>query len=214
MAEDGRCGDPPTASGCNPAGYGPGPQLPANAPLPCDAFANSASRRAQAAVDRGRRAEHLAGQRPYRVWLVWQERTTGHEWREVTRLELVPVRVSGIADLDVTLASDGAADEGRVLLREISPNQVDEATLRGTLRGIDFTTDSSEREFFYEVQQHPACVGDELPKTYRFARASAPEYDAKNFGWKLYLYDQRQDRTPTGADVSIPQSVDEPDIVP
>ncbi|MCK9513070.1 MAG: hypothetical protein M0R28_17840 [Pigmentiphaga sp.] len=208
-------GTEPTAGGCNPSGYGPGPQLPGNQPLGPGELSCSIATRIQSAIDRAQRlGAHRLGLRPYRVRLVWQERTTAdYDWREVTSLELYPVEVLGLDNLDLELDPDGLTPAGRVRLRKVSPSQVDEETLRGNLRGIQWSQDTSEREFFYEIQQHARCPGDAEPRRYRLVLAAAPHYDAENFQWRISLRDQRQARGQGGADLSVPQEIDAPRIL-
>lgn len=192
--------------GCNPTGYGPGPQLPANRPLGPNELSCSLAGRIQAAVDRAEKiGPHRVGLRPYRVRLVWQERDADYEWREVTSLELQPVQVLGLDDVDLQIESDGLSPIGRVKLRKVSPSQVDEETLRGNLRGIKWSQDTTQREFFYEVQQLGRCAGEGEHRRHRFVLAANPHYDAENFQWRITLHDQRQARTPDGRDVSVPQ---------
>jgi hypothetical protein len=202
----GACSPATDSSSCNPAGYGPGQQLPANQPLGPNEVACSIAARIQTAVDRAEKiGPHRVGLRPYRVRLVWQERNHDHEWREVTSLELYPVLVLGLDDVDLQTEADGMTDIGRVRLRKVSPSQVDEETLRGNIRGIQWSQDTTEREFFYEIQQLGRCVGEGEHRRHRFVLAANPHYDAENFQWRVSLHDQRQARTPSGRDVSVPQ---------
>jgi hypothetical protein len=192
--------------GCNPAGYGPGPQLPANTPLGSNTLACSMAGRIQAAVDRAEKVgPHRVGLRPYQVRLVWQERSAGHEWREVTALELFPVEVRGLDDVDLVIDSDGLTPIGRVTLRHVSPAQVDEETLRGNIRTIQWSQDTTEREFFYEILQLGRCPGEAEHRRHRFVLAANPHYDGEGFQWRVSLHDQRQARTPSGRDISVPQ---------
>lgn len=209
----------PSTPGCSPYGYGPGQQLPANRPLGPGELTCSLAVRVQSAVDRAEKlGMHRVGLRPYRVRLVWQERAAAtYEWREVTSLELYPVEVLGLDAVDLEIDPDGLTPRGRVRLRKVSPNQVDEETLRGNLRGIQWSQDTTQREFFFEIQQLARCHGDEQPRRYRFVLAAAPHYDAENFQWRVSLHDQRQARTPDGRDVSVPQDpglLAEPRVLP
>ena len=87
--------------------------------------------RTQSAVDRARRVAHQIGTRPYRVSLVWQERQTDRRWKQVHSCELMPVRVLTMDSVEIVASDWGADLVGAVSLTEISPNQVDEDTLRG-----------------------------------------------------------------------------------
>ena len=66
----------------------------------------------QPTVDGARRLLHEQGLRPYRVFLVWQEREHGREWQTVRELELVPVKAIGMHEIELTVTPVGTLPTG------------------------------------------------------------------------------------------------------
>ena len=180
--------------------------MPASYPntQPLDTLACSVLGGLQGVVDGARRIAHEIGARAYRVRLVWQERSsiTGL-YSEVYTLELVPVRV----DAGREQFSDEVAGQipgGAITLREVSPIQVDELTLRGYLRGEDWSQDNPAREFFYELQQIKRCAGDPDVERYRYVLDGVPELQPDRFEWRVRLLAQYGRRTRDGQDSTVP----------
>lgn len=157
--------------------------------------------RIQGTIDRANRVAHTLGVRPYRVFLVWQERNRSRSWYEVHRKELIPVRISGLDGVDLSLSAAGLQPEGGVTLREVSPAQTNEDELRGYLNGSNWGGESSDREFFYEVVMAKRCAGESEPRRRRFILAAEPFLRGGAGEFRVRLVDQEiarvdgQDRT-------------------
>lgn len=205
---------PPASGDCGP---GPGePQLPGNAPVDVDEYQCSVAIGIQTAVDEARRVNHELGLRPYRVFLVWQQRDRQRVWSEVTRLELLPVRIVSLDDIDLELAASGLQSAGRLMLRDVSPAQVNGDDLRGRLNDEAWGQDTIDREFFYEVRIFPRCPTSPEPRRRRFIIATEPHHSGDNYEWRVGLVDQEIARSRTGADRSIEPkpAFERPRIVP
>lgn len=213
-------GGPPTTQGPSlvPGGgvCGPGPgeqQLPGNAPVSDEAYRCSIGVQLQGAIDQGRRVVHTLGLRPYRVFLVWQQRGRDRIWQCVCELELVPVRIVALDNVDLELSSAGLQPEGMIALREVSPAQVTEDDLRGYFRGELWGKDTIDREFFYEVRLHERCRPEDLPASMRhppggprrrrFVLGSEPHFEGNVFEWRVGLVDQEIHRNRVGQDQTI-----------
>lgn len=183
-----------------PDQFGPcGPLGPGNQPVSdCD-YRRSLGVDLQGIVDEARKFRHDFGLRPYRVFLVWQRRDARQEFREVKRVELMPVRVSNLTQIDLELAASGLQPSGTLALSEISPQQVDEHMLRGKLEGRDL---ASNEEFFYEVALIPRCDGD-TPIRGRYTLAGVPFFDGQKFQWRVAVSDQENPRGPFGEDQTL-----------
>jgi len=167
----------------------------------------------QAGVDRARRISHTLGFRPYRVWLVWQERDRKRKFNEVCRVELVPVRVIALDAVDLDLSQGGLQPDGGVSLREISPLQVTEDTLRGYLDGALWGADDPDREFFYEIQRHPRCAGEDEPRRRRFVIGAEPHHEGGALEFRVGLVDQEIARSRAGEDRSSTDEARAPRLV-
>lgn len=205
------CVPTPSAPGCNPSGRGPGvAPLPGNAPVDLAALQCTPALAVQPAIDQARRQIHLAGLRPYRVRLVWQVQDEDtRQWVEDANLELMPVEVLDFESVDLIVEAAGQKPDGVIRLREVSPNQVDEWTLRGYRNGEPWGDDSDRREFFYEVQLLSLCAGDPTPRTYRFILAGAPVLRMDRNEWQVRLTTQFGHRTPERVDQTV---VDEDEV--
>lgn len=188
----------PTSNACQP---GPG-----NVPVEGDQFQCSLGVRLQPAIDRNRRLSHTLGLRPYRVFLVWQERRALREFIEVCRLELIPVRVQAMDSLELELTQAGLTHTRMIKLREVSPALVDEDILRGYLNGKPWT--GNDREFFYEVVMHPRCATDPPRIRRRFILGNVPHFEATSYEFRVGLIDQLIDRTREGVDQTLPRFPD------
>lgn len=175
---------------------------PGNDPVDDCAYQCSTVVELQAAVDSARRIAHTLGTRPYRVFLVWQERDMQRIWREVARTELIPVRVSDLGDVDLELTRAGLAPVGGLVLREVSPQQVDEQTLRGWRDGALWATNGN-REFFYEVVMHERCPGGVKTQRQRYTLAAQPFLNGSRLEWKVGLVAQIVARNEQGEDRTV-----------
>ena len=184
----------PTSNACQP---GPG-----NVPVEESEFQCSLGVRLQPAIDRSRRVAHTLGMRPYRVFLVWQERRNQRKFVEVARCELIPVRVQAMDSLELELTQAGLTHARMIKLREISPALVDEDILRGHLDGKPWT--GNDREFFYEVVMFRRCSTDPPRIRRRFILGNVPHFEATAFEFKVGLMDQLIDRTREGVDQTLP----------
>ena len=172
----------------------------------------------QRSVDNARLLNHRLGYRPYRVRLVWQvqNNTTGKWGSDQAagglEIELLPVTVRGIMELDQIVEQSGRHDSGIVSLYEISPLQVDEATLLGWRDGQPWAEGYPRREFFYEIDfaspvtPPPRCPGQGPAETKRrrMIPAGAPELRMDNHEWRVRLTDQFGERTAGGVDQTVP----------
>jgi len=165
---------------------------PANVPITDEEYANSLGVCLQDAVDSARKIQHDLGLRPYRVRLVWWERDGRQRFTKIYReLELTPVQVSTFNDLDWELTEAGMQDQGDLLLSEISPVQVDQATLLGKIDGAD---PPPGVEFFYEVQQIGRCVGTPPINPGRFTPTAIPYLDGEQFQYFMVIGSQNHPR--------------------
>jgi hypothetical protein len=197
--------------GCNPAGRGPDvEQLPGNTPPGLDSLACTVAGRIQAAVDQGRLVSHRLGFRPYRVRLVWQVRDAiTAEWSTANggaELELMPVKVSGIAEIGLEIIHAGRTTDGTIKLTEISTLQANEELLLGYRDGKPWGNADPSREFFYEIQPLKICATDPEPANLRLIPNGKPELDMVNSQWIVRLVDQFGERTPAGLDQTTPSS--------
>ena len=186
---------------------------PGNQPVCDDTYQCSLGVRLQPTIDRARRIAHRLGVRPYRVFLVWQERRRTREWYEVCRKELTPVRLIALDSVDLDVSQAGLQPEGGVSLREISPAQVTEDELRGYLNGEPWGADDPDREFFYEVQLHQRCVDGATPRRRRFIIGSEPHLDGGAFQYRVGLVDQEIARSPDGQDRTAPNDLPVPRLI-
>ncbi len=161
---------------------------PGNMPVPDECYQQSPLVCLQGTVDEARRVLHQAGFRPYRVFLVWQERDARQRYRDVRRVELMPVEISDISAMSWRSAPVGTHADGTVTLTQVSPAQVSEDDLRGRWQGGD---PPDGMMFFYEVRRIGRCAGEgERIDPLRFTLASPPALDPKKFEWKVRLTDQ------------------------
>lgn len=190
--------------GCTPGGPTPlSPPAPANT-QPLSSLVCSVLGGLQPIVDSARRIAHEIGARPYRVRLVWQERNavTGL-WSEVYARELVPVRIEPGRE-QFTDEVAGQIPGGSISLREVSPGQVDELTLRGYLQGKPWSVDNPSREFFFELQQIRRCATDPEPERYRYVLDGVPELETDRMQWRVRLLAQYGRRSRAGQDTTVP----------
>jgi len=191
MADD-NCGSPP----CGPS--------PGNVPITEAEYMCSLGVRMQPTADRARRIAHRLGMRPYRVAIIWQERGSKREWREVYRVELMPVRVVAMDSVARELGELGNHAEGAMRVTEVSPQQVTEGMLRGQLpAGVQWGADTHDREMFFEVQRFRRCPEDPENPRHRFVLGSEVHHDAEGMQFSFVLQAQQVPRSPEGADRSL-----------
>lgn len=200
---------PTTGGHCGP---GPGGgQLPGNEPVTDAAYQCSLGVTTQPAIDAARRINHELGLRPYRVFLVWQERDRVRVWQTKCELELIPVRVMDLDGVDLELSQAGLQPMGAIKLSEVSPAQVTEDDLRGYLGGRLWGQTTVDEQFFYEVRLHERCNPERAsrlfppggPKRRRFTLGAEPFLRGDRFEWRIGLIDQEIARTRDGRDNSI-----------
>ena len=175
-----------------------------NEPVEDAAYQCSVMVRLQPAIDRANRLTHALGERPYRVFLVWQARDARRQPQEVCRVELMPVRIVALDSVDLTLAESGLQPEGGITLREVSPAQVNEDQLRGYRDGAKWASEETGREFFYEVVTHVRCAGAPQTRRRRFVLAAEPHLDGGAGEFRVQLVDQEIARSPDGVDRTRP----------
>ena len=160
--------------------------------------------RMQPTADRARRIAHRLGMRPYRVAIIWQERASKREWREVYRVEIMPVRVVAMDSVSRELGELGNHAEGAMRVTEVSPQQVTEGMLRGQLpAGVQWGADTHDREMFFEVQRFRRCPEDPENPRHRFVLGSEVHHDAEGMQFTFVLQAQQVPRSPEGADRSL-----------
>lgn len=177
---------------------------PGNEPVSEAQYRCSLAVRTQAVVDLGRRKVHEAGLRPYRVFLVWQERVQGGDFVEYLRFELMPVKILAMDSLDLAASNWGEDITGGVSLSEISPQQIGhEDTLIGYIDNIDWAGKSDRREFFYEIVMYSRCATDPEPQRRRFYPITEPNHDALKFQYTITVGKQKIDRSRESVDQTI-----------
>ena len=195
------CVPRPGAPGCLPVGPGL-PRAPQNTPPDTTYLACTPAWAQQAAVDAARKIPHTIGYRAYRVRLVWQVRNDEGRWVEDASLELMPVDVRGMDNVDLVVEAPGQVPAGVITLREVSTT-MSEWDLRGYRNGEPWGDDTPAREFFYEVQQIAGCPGQREPRTYRFVLAGAPDLRMDNHEWRVRLTSQLGHRTEDRVDQTV-----------
>ena len=180
-------------------------QSPGNVGITEAQYQCSLGVRMQPTIDSARRQVHALGFRPYQVFLVWQVRQPDRTWREYHRCELVPCKLLTMDSVEITASDWGENLVGGVALTEISPQQVDEDTLRGYIDRQDWASHSTEREFFYEIVMLRRCPnnGELQHRRRRFYQASEPFYDAESFEWSISIAQQKIERSRDGVDQTI-----------
>lgn len=187
----------PGCGSCLTAACGVGP---GNAPLSdCD-YMTAPLRGIQGEIDIARRMAARVGVRPYRVFMVWQQRDSKQEFQDVRRLELMPVDVSDAAPIhgvswNVTI--NARRRDGDLLLANISPNQVTEAELLGKHDGEQIPPDW---RFYYEVVRGPLCPGDTQRPRQRYTPAGLPEFTGTE--WIIRVSAQDNSPAPDGSDTT------------
>lgn len=198
-----RCGATPWTPGCPPGGPSPTQPIAPGTGQPVSSLACTVLGSLQSVVDNARRIAHTIGARPYRVFLVWQQQEQfAGKWEPAYELELMPVLLEpGRESLETTAA--GQVPAGTITLSEVSPQYVDELTLRGYISGAPWSQDEPTREFFYEVRQLPRCTGDEPTERYRYVLAGVPELVTSAFEWRIKLTAQFGRRDRNGQDATV-----------
>ena len=150
----------------------------------------------QGAVDAARRTAAEVGARGYRVYLVWTKRDSRLRAQELKRLELVPVNVSDLTEVDWDVTPGGSSADGAVRLTEISPNLVTEDDLYGRLDGEPDLPPGVE--FMYEIVRRTRCSTEAAPAPQRFQIASVPHYDPVRLWWEVIVTSADASRAPEG----------------
>ena len=150
------------------------------------------------------------GLRPYRVFLVWEERGPDGEYHEVRKVELMPAEVVDMKGVKLQVGPAGTNPEGEIRVQGVSPLQVTEDALLGQLDSRAWNGDG--QRFFYEVVRHRLCDGESLPARWRFTPKSVPHLStAKSpLGYSITLTDQSMQRDPAGRDQTV--AVGEPAV--
>ncbi|HMV66377.1 MAG TPA: hypothetical protein PKA64_05970 [Myxococcota bacterium] len=143
------------------------------------------------------------GLRPYRVFLVWEERGPDGEYHEVRKTELMPAEVVDMKGVSLDVGAAGTNPEGEVRIQRISPLQVTEDALMGMLDGRTWNGDG--QRFFYEVVRHRLCESEQAPTRWRFTPKSVPHLSATKapLGYSITLVDQSMQRDPQGRDQTV-----------
>lgn len=178
------------------------PLSTAHAPLnPCG-YTSSFAVSTQRSIDYARRMQHSLGFRPYKVFLVWQKRNRRQEYVEYRRQELMPVQVSSLNEVDLQLQAVGLDKIGGIYLTEVSPSQVNEASLKGYVNNKPLGDDE---QFFYEIIRQPRCATDR-PERARFTLGALPFLNATAYQWEISLLYQQPSRSDSGGDRTLDTS--------
>jgi len=140
---------------------------------------------------------------PYRVWLVWEEQGDDSQYHDVKRVELQPVTVRPLGDIDLAVGPGGVQPEGAIVVENISPRQVSQDDLLGRLDGRTWSGD--KQRFFFEVVVRDECKGKPAPTRWRFAPASPPTLSRsrKPIGYSIRLTSQMPSRGRHGEDRTV-----------
>ncbi len=153
-------------------------------------------------LDDVRHLETELGMTPYRAWLVWELRGPDGEFRDVRRIELQPVKVVGLREMNLDLSVGGMRPQGVIRIERVSPRQVNEDDLRGRMDGKPWDEDG--QRFFVEIASRDLCGTDgRAPvQPMRFAPAGPPELRTVKspIGWSMSLIDQSMPRGRIGED--------------
>jgi len=153
--------------------------------------------------DEMQRLKAQLGGTPYRAWLVWEQQGDDGEYRDVRRVELMPVQVKGISEVLLEVSASGLKPEGDAMLVGVSPAQVTADDLLGRLEGRPW--DEAGCRFFVEVVQHQLCAGRAEPTRMRFTPRGLPELRTAESpaGWMIRLTDQSMPRGRHGEDRTL-----------
>lgn len=190
----------------DPCGPGEG-----NEPVESEDLRCSVGVTMQPHVDAARRQVHALGLRPYRVYLVWEEQQRDQTWKDIKRVELVPVEVEALDSVDLELSEIGIDPDGAIRLSQISPALVSEHDLLGKLDGESISRSDPDVRFFYEVVKHARCAGDPPPVRRRYIPGGEPSHRASSFEWTILLVDNAARRGPDGEDRTFVRD-DVPDV--
>ena len=157
----------------------------------------------QPVVDAARHLVHEFGLRPYRVFLVWQTRGYDRVWTTYRELELTPVKAVGLSEVALRVTPTGVLPDGQVKLRQISPQQVTEDTLRGWIDGEAWASGNPDRQWFYEIRLHERCSADGESRRRRYMIDGEPELRGDRFEWVVRLVNSMPARDRDGADAIV-----------
>lgn len=195
----------PVVNACEPSST--------HAPISESQYQCSLMHAIQPAIDAANRVSHVIGERPYRVFLVWQKRDRDRGWVEARRKELIPVHLVAMDSVDLSLTQGGLQPEGGITLTEISPIVTNDSELRGHWDGEPWET--GDFEFFYEVVMQRWCAGSPETKRKRFTLAAEPHFDGGAGQFRVQLLDQEIARSSNGRDRTIgDQPYTGPRIIP
>lgn len=186
-------------------GCAPGPGNAAVRGIAC-----STGVKIQRVVDRAYRLVSRLGFQPYRVFLVWELRSPDQSYRDLRRVELMPVEVADLKGRKIEVTRTGIVNPGEVRIQRVSPNQVTQEELLGYIDGQPWNVPGGR--FFYEVVLHERCNPGAPGNTrWRFGPASMPHLSTMNdpLGFSIDLTDQLEQRDSAGNDRSV--EVGEPD---
>jgi hypothetical protein len=158
----------------------------------------------QPAVDAARAIIHDFGLRPYRVFLVHEERdATDRVWRVVREREITPVEALGLHEVQLNVTPAGVLPVGGVRLRQISPQAFTEDDLRGWLDGKPWASAEHDRQWYYEIRIHERCAGDPDSRRRRFMIEGEPELRPMSFEWRVRLTAAMHARDRDGRDATV-----------
>lgn len=202
----------PIPGGPDPCNRDPDKPNDGNIPIADAAYQCSLGVTLQPHIDLARRQIHSLGLRPYRVFLVWEKQQRDQTWKDVKRVELVPVELVALDTMDLELAEIGVNPEGAIRLTQISPVQVTEHDLAGKLDGVSLDRQNDpDQRFFYEVVKFQRCDGDPNPLRRRYVLGAEPYQKATHFGWRVVIIDNAASRGPGGEDRTFVRD-DVPDV--
>lgn len=185
-----------------------------NKPISDEEYRCSLAVSLQPHIDLARRISHDLGLRPYRVFLVWEARDINQRFNVFRRIELFPVTITNLNDVDLALSAVGLDGDGFLKITRISPVQVTRDDLRGRIdmKNLDLAPSPDDRRFYYEIVRMMRCGSESSEFRGRYAVAAEPYLNANRYQWEVMVVDQIQARNALGEDRTFVPDNKIPDI--
>ena len=171
---------------------------PNNAPITDAQYQCSIGVELQCTLDGARRIYHELGLRPYRVTLNWARRNSRQRFEIFKQIELTPVRVDAIQNVNWSMSDVGRDESGDLVLSEVSPQQVNDNDLRGRLDGE--AVEDPDVSFWYEISRIPRCPSDAKIEPGRYTAVGLPGFDGEGWQYLVRLRAQNNTRLPEDTD--------------
>lgn len=150
-----------------------------------------------ALVDEMRQLSVDAGQRPYRVFSVIVEWSSGELYRGTQKVvcekEFLPTPLIDLRPMYTTIREAGVFERGDIVMTEISPSLTEEQVSQLCFNGVHLP---DGQQGYIEIQ-HDSRKGNN-PKRRRFTVRGVPWHDTEKFQWVATLTDEEPDRLPSG----------------